>query len=72
MKKLVNDIENLGKFVFTAISNGTMKETSVTDFILSNINNGTHQSSYIEFDETYKETGNRKKTLKMAPQQITY
>lgn len=64
MKSLINDIEELGKFVFTAIPNGSMKETSITDFILSNIDCGTNKSSYIQFDDTYKETGNRMKDPK--------
>lgn len=64
MEELVNKIEELGNFVFTAIPGGTMMETSVTDFILSYINSDINQSSYIKFDETYKETGNRKNNPK--------
>lgn len=64
MEPLINDIERLGEFVFTAIPNGSMKETSITDFILSSINCGENRSSYIQFDDTYKETGNRDKDPK--------
>ena len=64
MDELLGSIQELGEFVFTAIPKGTMKETSVTDFLLSHIESGENQTSHIRFDDTYKETGNREKNPK--------
>lgn len=72
MKSIGRVIGKLGEFVFTAIPKGTMKATSVTDFILSHIESGDNQASYIRFDDIYKETGNREKNQKVVHLRIIF
>lgn len=58
---LLNQIDNLGESMFNFIPQGTMKETSVTDCILSIIAEAQNKADFIQFDSSYKETGDPQK-----------
>lgn len=58
---LLKRIDDLGESMFKYIAQGTMKETSVTDVILSIITEEQGKADFIQFDSSYKETGDPQK-----------
>lgn len=54
---LFNQLETLSQNTFVRIPLNTMKETTITDNILSEIQLAFKESDVIEYDDTYKETG---------------
>lgn len=56
-QSLFNQLETLSQNTFVRIPLNTMKETTITDNILSEIQLAFKESDVIEYDDTYKETG---------------
>lgn len=56
---VIDALENLSKKTFSTIPLGTMKETSVTDNILSEIQLKYTKADVIQYDDSYKETGKK-------------
>ncbi|MFT8811968.1 MAG: hypothetical protein ABF855_10785 [Liquorilactobacillus satsumensis] len=61
---VINALEDLSKKTFSTIPLGTMKETSVTDNILSEIQLRSKNADIIQYDDSYKETGKKNDNIK--------
>lgn len=61
---LFNQLETLSQNTFVRIPLNTMKETTITDNILSEIQLAFKESDVIEYDDTYKETGKDDSNIK--------